>query len=140
MRETKNITIRLPKDREEFLSSYSVSINNAIVRVIDEFRQIKLTSMHELKGVFTEDEWKFFFDSFNGSLIDGVFRTNIGAFIANCEDSEKYEGSATRWNVNIDDISKKANQLKGANIDAIYSRIEMFWNTPQANLDEWAKW
>lgn len=140
MRETKNITIRLPKDREEFLSSYSVSINNAIVRVIDEFRQIKLTSMHELKGVFTEDEWKFFFDSFNGSLIDGVFRTNIGAFIAHCEDSEKYEGSATRWNVNIDDISKKANQLKGANIDAIYSRIEMFWNTPQANLDEWAKW
>ena len=30
--------------------------------------------------------------------------------------------------------------LTGAQVDALYARVESFWDKPDRDLDEWAKW
>ena len=64
----------------------------------------------------------------------------FGAFIACCEDAEKYEGGATILNMDLSAFINKINSLKGANIEAIYSRIKDYWShSNEIDLNEWAK-
>jgi len=136
--DTKNATVRLPKNIADYLSQNYSSINQGIIETINAFLQIRSTSMNELKGVFAKDEWKFFADSLNGTLVDGVFRTNVGALVAQCEDSARYDGLDQKWNLNLEALIKKVKSLKGANIEALYTRVEAFWNHPE-DLEGWSE-
>lgn len=78
-------------------------------------------------------------DAFNGTLIDEVFCANKGAFIAGCEDAERFEGAASKHGVNLKDLIDKCSVLRGANIEAIYSRISDYWsNCADMDLNKWA--
>ena len=137
--KTKNATVRLPEEVADYLSSRYDSVSYGVYKVVEELRQIRAQSTLELKGVFTQDEWKFFADSLNGTMVDGVFRTNVGALIAHVEDSERFEGSLTRWGISLDDLVSKIKTLKGANIEAIYTKVEDFRKNPK-DLDGFSKW
>lgn len=88
---TKNVTLRLPEEMVEYLTRNNDSINQAVINEINAIKRIRTVAMGELKGLFTPQEWIFLADAFNGTLIDDVFCANKGAFIAACEDAEKYE-------------------------------------------------
>lgn len=140
-------TIRITEGQEQFLlSNYknvsegiSDCINKSMTPSEDEelLKYIKAYSMEELKGKFTPGQWKFFADSLNGTMVDGMFRCNVGALIAHCEDSEKFEGTATKWNVNLSDLCANVKNLGGAQVDALYTRVEKFWDNPK-DLEEWS--
>lgn len=137
---TRTVSLRLPEDLVEYLTKNGDSINQAVISAISNLRRIRQVSVGELKGVFTPEEWVFIADAFNGTLIDDVFCANIGAFIAGCEDSERYEGTASRHGVDIRAFIEKIKTLHGANIEAIYSRISDYWShCSEINLDEWSK-
>lgn len=95
--------------------------------------------MGEIKGVFTPNEWKFLADSLNGMVVDEVFRCNVGALVAHCEDADQYDFMGQKWNVDMEVLKQKIRKLAGANIDAIYARVEEFWAKPETDIDEWAK-
>ncbi len=138
MAETKNVTLRLPLDLAEWLTSNGESVNQAVISCAKTMRRIRSVSTGELKGVFTENEWKFFADSLNGTVVNELFRCNVSALVAHCEDAERYDGAASKWGVDIVVLCEKIKSLKGANIDALYTRVESFWANP-ANIDKWAK-
>ena len=103
MAETKNVTLRLPLDLAEWLTSNGESVNQAVI-----------------------------------SCAETIFRCNVSALVAHCEDAERYDGAASKWGVDIVVLCEKIKSLKGANIDALYTRVESFWANPE-NIDKWAK-
>lgn len=137
---TKNVTLRLPEEMVEYLTRNNNSINQAVISEINALKRIRTVAMGELKGLFTVQEWVFLADAFNGTLIDDVFCANKGAFIAGCEDAERFESTAQRHSVDLPAFIDKINTLHGANIEAIYSRIKDYWeHCQEIKLEEWAK-
>lgn len=137
---TKNVTLRLPEEMVEYLTRNNESVNQAVISEINALKRIRTVAMGELKGLFTVQEWMFLADAFNGTMIDDVFCANKGAFIACCEDAERFEGTAQRHGVDITELINKVSTLHGANIEAIYSRIKDYWeHCNEIKLDEWAK-
>ncbi len=137
---TKNVTLRLPEEMVEYLTRNNDSINQAVINEINAIKRIRTVAMGELKGLFTVDEWVFIINTFNSTLTDEMFCANKGAFIACCEDAEKYEGGATILNIDLSAFINKINSLKGANIEAIYSRIKDYWShSNEIDLNQWVK-
>ncbi len=101
-------------------------------------QQIRIISMHELKGIFSAKEWKFFADSLNGTMVTDAFRYDKEALTIHCEDSELYDHTAQKYDVNLDEIKEKVNSLKGANIEALYRRVSDFWEHPETDFEKWA--
>ena len=58
--------------------------------------------------------------------------------VAHCEDSAIYDSLDKKYDVDMEVFKKKLNSLHSANVDALYSRIEDFWNK-DADIEEWAK-
>lgn len=139
-RETKPVNLRIPQELLDYVKSQYGSLNSDIVSAIQRLKTIRLVAMGEIKGLFTKDEWMFFIDSMNGTMVDELFCCNVGGLVAHCEDSESFEGTATKYGVDIDSLSKKIKTLKGANIEAIYYRVSQFWDNPDKyNLEEYAE-
>lgn len=133
---TKNATIRLPEDIAEWLTENGKSINQAIIDSCQTLKRIRTVSTGEIRGIFTSAEWGFLVDSLNGTMITDTFRCNVQALVAHCEDSAKYEYLDKKWEVDMTKFLEKIKALHGANIDAIYARVEDFWEN-ERNLEEW---
>ena len=137
---TKNATIRIPEDMANWLTSSGDSINQGVINSIETLKTIQDISMNELKGVFTPTEWKFLADSMNGIIID-TLRFNKDILISYCEDAEIYENKATKWDLDLNKFKNKIISLHGANINAIYSRLEKFYSNDslqEEGIDAWA--
>lgn len=140
MKETmKTITIRMPEDVAEWLANDSKSRNESIVDALQALRKIRQTSLNELKGAFTPNEWEFLADSLNGTWVPEAFRCSVSGLIAHCEDSALLDGLDKKWGVDMDALKQKTQNLHGANVDALYSRVEGFWSHSEQNLEEWAE-
>ena len=133
----KTVTIRMEEELAATLEKEGDSLNRTIVENLKRLNRIRLVSEKELAGIFTDNEWRFLFDSLNGVLIDDSMSCNVGVLIAHCEDAERFEGTASRWDVNIEDVTAKIADLKGANIEALYDRVKRFWSKDN-DLNEWS--
>lgn len=138
--ETKTVSMRIPQELLDYVQQENQSLNYSLVAALSRLRVIRNTATAELKGYFTTEEWKFFADSLNGTLIDDTFCCSVSAFIAHCEDSEKYESTATKWKIDLNTTIEKIKKLHGANIEALYYRTKKFWDhSVTTDLDEWSK-
>lgn len=137
---TKNVTLRLPEEIAEYLLLDYNSINQAVISEISYLKRIRQVSLGEIKGIFTETEWVFMASVFNGTVIDDVFCANVSAFIAACEDAEKFDHAASTLHVDFKAFKDKIRNLKGANIEAIYCRIKYYWkHSDTLPISNWAK-
>ncbi|WP_300794327.1 hypothetical protein [uncultured Bacteroides sp.] len=136
--ETKTVTIRIPEDVEKYLTRNGDKINPEVISTVRRLKRIREVAMAELKGVFTENEWSFIFDLTKGLIIDDNFSSSKGVLIAQIEDSEKYDGLATRHFADVSKMMEKIKTLHGSNIDAIYERAAAFWSQHN-DIKEWCK-
>lgn len=110
-----------------------------VSELLQNLEQIRLYSTRELKGKFTQDEWCYLADCLNGTMITPQFRANVGGLIASVEDSNDFDGLGAKWKVNVSDFVAKIKTLTGAQVDAVFTRIEQFWsNNNGKELKEWA--
>lgn len=139
-------TIKITESAQEFLLKNYKNVNQGIQECIhgvmyppadkEIIRYIRAYSKKELKGKFTREEWLFFFDSLNGSIVDGMFRCNAGALIVHSQDAQEFEGTATKWNVDLQALIEKIKLLTGAQVDALYTFVEEFWNNEERDLEK----
>ena len=168
--EQERITIRVSEKTADFLSKMDKNKTSAAsicVQVVEQtvkqtnmepqfivdsmlfLQQIRAYSLREIKGVFTPAEWCYMADSLNGTMITPEFRCNTGGLIASVEDSDDFDKLSVKWKVDVKALIEKIKKITGAQVDAIYYRIEDFWNhTAEGNADQesewnlnnWAKW
>ena len=161
---TKNITIRVSEETAEFLSKVynnttagatmcveiveqmirqSGSDPHTLVSSMQFLQQIRAYSTREISGKFTADEWKYLADALNGTMITPEFRCHVGGLIAEIEDTNDFDGLGAKWNVDVVSFIEKVKQLTGAQVDAIYTHVEKFWNNPEADalrdLNKWSE-
>jgi hypothetical protein len=159
VKNDKAVNTRIPTSTWEWLISFGTAggvlntiVNEAeraynygispykISESIAELQMIRKRSMSELKGVFTSDEWSYMADALNGTIITPEFRCIPGALIASVEDSDTYDGFGAKWGVDVANLCSKIDKLTSAQVDAVFSRIEAFWNDENRDLDSWSKW
>lgn len=116
------------------------SINHAVIANVRNQRKIRQASTDELKGKLSEVEWKFLADSLNGAFITVTYRCSQVALWAHCEDAVRFDWTDSKWEVDMDGLKAKVLSLTGAQVDALLARVESFWDNPDRDLDEWAKW
>lgn len=139
--ETKTVTCRLDADQAAFVTNLSdYGFNYNLKQLIEEVIRVRNISELELKGLFSDNEWKFLADSLNGSMVSDQFRVSRDALMAHNEDAELYEGTATKWNISVAQLNDQCKCLSGAQVEAIYRRIERFWNSPGTDIDAWCKY
>ena len=139
--ETKNVTIRLPLDIAEWMTEEGwKSINHAVIANVQTLSKIRQASTDELKGKLSEVEWKFLADSLKRAFITVTYRCSQVALWAHCEDAVRFDWTSRKWEVDMDGFKAKVLSLTGAQVDALLARVESFWDNPDRDLDEWAKW
>lgn len=142
-------SIKITENQEKFLLDNHKNVNQGIQNCINEamfpgneldiLKYIRAYSRKELKGKFTKEEWCFFFDSLNGSIIDAIFRCNAVALAAHCEDAEAFDSTARKYDINISELIEKCKTLPGAQVDALYTFVEEFWNDEKRDLEKYSK-
>jgi len=128
---TKNVTLRMPVSMVEYLDSENSSIQAAVINSIDALRTIRKYSLNELMGKFKPKEWLFFADILNSIIVDGLFRGSAEALVATCKDAAELNGT---YDVDIDALTQKIKTLTGAQVEALYYRVEKYWS-----LDDFPK-
>lgn len=137
MAEKRTTTISLPQEiLDELAKKGGTTVG--IIETVKELKTIKAVATSEIRGLFTPDEWKFLADSLNGTMTLDSFRYSKEALCYHNEDSETYEGTATKWHVSLEELNNKIKKLSGTNICAIYERVESFWNDPKRDLLKWS--
>lgn len=111
-----------------------------IIEQIKILQQIRKISLKELRGVFKENEWKFLADVLKDKIITSEFRCLQSGLIAEIEESEHFYGKASKMKIDLKEITEKIEILTGAEIDAIYFRVEQFWGDKNRNIDDWCRW
>lgn len=136
----KAVSLRLPEELVERLSKKGENFTQIVISELNSLERIRLVSLGEVKGMFTPQEWIFIADAFNGTLMDSVLRANVGVFIASCEDAERFEGKATLHQIDLEKFLDKVRSLRGANIEAIISRVEEYWgHSHEIDINSWSQ-
>lgn len=136
--ETKNVTLRLSTEATAYILTQGNSITEGINNIVNQLQQHERHADLELKGKFTPEEWKFLADSLNGTMTLDDFRFSASALVAHNEESQLYEGTAIKWGVYIADLNAKCGSLTAAQVEALYRRVEKFWQHPETDLEQWA--
>lgn len=139
-KETRTVTIRVSiEDADTLTKLGNGSINRGVSLMTSKIRVLTKIAEREIKGVFTEQEWKFLADSLNGVIIDDAIRYCPKNLAYHNEDTRTYEHMDEKWSVDVAELNKKVMQLTSAQVDAVYMRIERFWSE-NVELDEWSKY
>ncbi len=140
-------TIRITRDQELFLISGYKNINQGVLSCIDQVRKdangatlelIRQYSIAEIKGKFSREEWLFLIDSLNGTITTDRFRCIPSVLAAHCEDAAGLDGLDSKWDVDMATLLSKITTLTSAQLDAIYSYIEEFWDSEERDLEKTA--
>lgn len=136
--ETKTVTLRLPQDIADYIASNGNSVTEGIKKVVNLLQRHERHADMDLRGIFEPKEWKFLVDSLNGTIVQDDFRFSREALVANNEDSDMYEGAAARWGVELKKLNEKCMRLSASQVEALYRRIEKYWESPDAELEQWS--
>ena len=139
----KGTTVYLPEDQAKYIKENYKNQNYGIITAIEALMTIRKYSTNELKGIFTPAEWSFLAESLNGTITDGSFRCNAGALAYHCLDAYKLDGLdglGEKWEIDIQELMDKIKDLTAAQVEALYFRVEQFWEDEERDLEEFAKY
>lgn len=139
MTTRKGTTVYLPEDQAKYIQENYKNQNIGIIAAIEALMTIRKYSTNELKGIFTPEEWSFLADSLNGTMTTDAFRCNAGALVHHCRDAEELDGTARKWGVDLGALIIKIETLTAAQVEALYFRVEQFWEDEERDLAEFAK-
>lgn len=140
MKTRKGTTVYLPEDQAKYIQENYKNQNIGIIAAIEALMTIRKYSTNELKGIFTPEEWSFLADSLNGTMTTDAFRCNAGALVHHCQDAEELDGTGQKWEIDIEKLVRKVEKLTGAQVEALYFRVESFWEDDNRNLEEFAEY
>lgn len=138
--EQKTVSMRLPQDVADYIMRNGDSITDGVKNLVSQMQRHERYADVELRGRFTAEEWKFLADSLNGTMVLDDFRFSASALVAHNQDSQLYDGTASRWGINLEELNSKVERLSASQVEALYRRVEKFWEHPDTDMDVWAKY
>ena len=136
----KGTTVYLPDLQARYIKENYKNQNYGIIAAIEALMAIRKYSTNELKGIFTPTEWSFLADSLNGTMTTDSFRCNARPLAYHCLDADKLDGLGAKWEIDVLDLMDKIKDLTAAQVEALYFRVEQFWEDEERDLEEFAKY
>ena len=56
-----------------------------------------------------------------------------------CLDADKLDGLGEKWEIDVLELMDKIKDLTAAQVDAVYFRVEQFWNSEDKDLEEFSR-
>lgn len=56
-----------------------------------------------------------------------------------CQDADKLDDLGEKWEIDIQELMEKIKDLTAAQVDAVYFRVEQFWNSEDKDLEEFSQ-
>ena len=140
MATRKGTTVYLPDPQARYIKENYKNQNVGIINALEVLIMIRTYSLSEIKGRFTPGEWSFLADSLNSTMTDGSFRCNAGALAYHCLDADKLDGLGAKWEIDVLELMDKIKDLTAAQVEALYFRVESFWEDEERDLEEFAKY
>lgn len=135
---SKNITLRIPEEIYDRLSSNDQGINQTVINILEEHQQLLKYSEEELRGKFTPEEWTALIDLVNSEMLMPQYICVKQLMMATIEDGEKFEGTLTRHGADLDTMRNKMETLTAAQTAAMMKRAKRFWENPRNNVEKWS--
>ncbi len=131
----KSITTRLDDKTVKMLETTFDSNYNGIRIATESFFVLRSKMQSEIKGIFSGNEIKAIIDMFNGTMFDPQLAQKA-VLKAEIEDSEKYEGTLKRWEVDKAVILSKVDNMTEAQAFFVIFEAWNFWySKKEKNLD-----
>lgn len=121
-KSTKAISLRVPEELIANLKKGEYS--SYFVPALTIIKYIRSESLREIENVFSPNEWDFLASALCDKKIRGYLRCSKDTLVEACKVSEKFEGTATRYNINLPELIEKLNTLTCAQVEAIHSYAE----------------
>ena len=138
MKETR-INTNLPAPYAKAFEAIGESnISQNAIFAIASFLELKRQTVKELAGIFTANELSYMVDIANATMFDPTFAAQKVSLVAAVEDSDKYEKTASMWNVELDTLLSKIYKLTAAQCFFLQRETYLFWygDNTSGNLDE----
>lgn len=108
----KNVAIRIPENTvEEYVSQFK-NVKQGIEFAAGAFLHLQKIILFSLQGVFTVEEINAMLDIVaNGGSWEHSMSGRKAIYLISLEDAEKFDGTLSKWKVDITKLSKKINNL-----------------------------
>lgn len=139
--ETKTITLRLPVEMAAWIEQRGegAGINNGVKNVVKALMAKERYADMMLKCQFSPEEWRVMADTLNGTIIMDEFRFNKSALAMEIQDGQNLNGICDKWGADCTTLCNKIAQLSPFEVDAVYRRVENFWQMDSIDIEEWSK-
>jgi len=140
----KTITFRFDESKlNQLTNGGEINPSEAFEKLMDDAIKEKNIKMNDIRGIFTENEWKGLANSLNGTTVDEIMRYSNDLFIDHCDDAELYESAFSVMGASLQTVNEKIKGLTKIQVSSVLDRVSDFWNNQNGTgieLDKWAKW
>ena len=140
----KTITFRFDEAKlNQLTNGGEINPSEAFEKLMDEAIKEKNIKMNDIRGIFTENEWKGLANSLNGTTVDEIIRYSNDLFIDHCDDAELYESAFSVMGASLQTVNEKIKGLTKIQVSSVLDRVAEFWNNQNGTgieLEKWAKW
>lgn len=119
---------------EEILSKYAEIYKSAAAGTtvaIESFISLRVRTLNEIKGIFTNEEITAIVANLNGTMRQEAFMYK-SVFIASIEDGEKFDHLSTQYSFDYAEFIKKIEKLTEAQSYFLMDRIFLFWENNES--------
>lgn len=117
---------------EEIRKRHPENISNGLRTVLEDYFTVEKLVLRELKGYFTQNELQFIADALNGLIFTPLFPASE-VLKDELEKSEIYEKKAQKWNVNLNELFEKIDNLSESQIYVFMRAVEDAWKKGKIN-------
>lgn len=140
----KTITFRFDESKlNQLTNGGEINPSEAFEKLMDDALTEKNIKMNDIRGIFTDVEWKGLANSLNGTNVDEIMRYSNDLFIDHCDDAELYESAFSVMGASLQTVNEKIKGLTKIQVSSVLDRVAEFWNNQNGTgieLDKWAKW
>jgi len=117
---------------EEIRKRHPENISKGLRTVLEDYFTVEKLVLRELKGYFTQNELQFIADALNGLIFTPLFPASE-VLKDELEKSEIYEKKAQKWNVNLNELFEKIDNLSESQIYVFMRAVEDAWGKGKIN-------
>ena len=134
MMATKPVTTNLDETVLKQISTTFETVYQGMQLTVESFFILRRFAQKELKGIFLESELEAIIDMFNGTIFEPKMAQKA-VLIAQIEDSETYEGTLSKWEVNKKDFIDKISKITETQAFFLMFEAWNYWYSPKTEKD-----
>ena len=132
----KQFSIRMDEDLLESIYTPNKSLSEQVNDCVKQLIAIRSYTTEELKNKFKPEEWRALAEAMKNFRNSDISRYQSQTFTMALKSADINNGIGNAWKIDIDNLCNKIDQLTAAQLDALYNRIDKFWNRVENGGDD----